>query len=62
MLEKILNAWCRHMHKNAMWPIHGRYICSQCMREHRVEWEPAPIAPRVSRPVVTASASMDACA
>ena len=27
------------MHNRAMWPIHGKYICPQCLREHRVNWE-----------------------
>jgi hypothetical protein len=22
-----------------MWPIHGRYICSECFREYPVAWE-----------------------
>ncbi|HYW46356.1 MAG TPA: hypothetical protein VE959_26045 [Bryobacteraceae bacterium] len=22
-----------------MWPIHGKYICPQCLREHRLAWE-----------------------
>jgi hypothetical protein len=27
------------MHTKAMWPIHGRYVCQQCLREHPVVWE-----------------------
>ena len=32
-------AWCRTMHRNARWPIHGEYECSTCFRRYRVEWE-----------------------
>ena len=39
MLDKISEFWCRSMHTKAMWPIHGKYVCSQCLREHRLEWE-----------------------
>jgi hypothetical protein len=28
-----------------MWPIHGRYICPDCMREYRVTWE-GPAKPK----------------
>jgi hypothetical protein len=27
------------MHERAMWPIHGRYMCPDCLREYRIEWE-----------------------
>jgi len=37
--------WCKMMHRGAMWPIHGRYVCPQCLREHPVAWnEDAPAA------------------
>ena len=39
MLDKISELWCKIMHDRPMWPIHGRYICSDCMREYAVEWE-----------------------
>jgi hypothetical protein len=39
MWDKISELWCKIMHDHAMWPIHGRYICSDCMREYAVEWE-----------------------
>ena len=44
MLEWIAKYWCRAMHQKAMWPIHGRYICPECLREHPVEWEVLPEA------------------
>ena len=39
MFERISEFWCKNMHTRAMWPIHGRYICPQCLREHAVVWE-----------------------
>jgi hypothetical protein len=64
MLERFLAAWCRHMHNGAMWPMHGRYLCRQCLREHPIAWEDVPAEPvrHASRAVPAASASMDACA
>ena len=39
MLNRISELWCRKMHTRAMWPIHGKYICRDCMREYTVTWE-----------------------
>jgi hypothetical protein len=39
MWNRIGNLWCKKMHSQAMWPIHGKYTCSRCLREHTVEWE-----------------------
>jgi hypothetical protein len=39
MLNRIADFWCRKMHNEAMWPIHGKYICPRCLREHALEWE-----------------------
>ena len=39
MLNKISELWCQKVHTKAMWPIHGKYICPQCLREYRVCWE-----------------------
>jgi hypothetical protein len=39
MWNRIADLWCRKMHTDAMWPIHGKYVCKRCMREHPVEWE-----------------------
>ena len=41
MLNWFSKFWCRNMHTQAMWPIHGRYICPQCLREYPVAWEGA---------------------
>ena len=38
MWNRIEEMWCRMMHEQAMWPMHGRYTCRQCLREYPVEW------------------------
>jgi hypothetical protein len=30
------------MHSKAMWPMHGKYICPDCLREFPVIWEDVP--------------------
>ena len=39
MWNRIADIWCNKMHTEAMWPIHGKYVCSRCLREHALEWE-----------------------
>jgi hypothetical protein len=39
MWNRIADLWCRKMHTDAMWPIHGKYVCKRCLREHPVVWE-----------------------
>jgi len=40
--------WCRLMHTQPMWPMHGQYECRTCGRRHRVRWEvTSPAPPRV---------------
>jgi hypothetical protein len=39
MWDRIADLWCRKMHNEAMWPIHGKYVCKRCFREYPVEWE-----------------------
>ena len=43
MWERISEAWCRTMHDHAMWPIHGKYVCNECLREYPVPWESAAL-------------------
>ena len=38
MIDWIAKTWCMTMHRRAMWPIHGRYVCPQCLRETRLNW------------------------
>jgi hypothetical protein len=45
MLNRIADLWCQKMHREAMWPIHGRYVCRRCLREHAVNWE-GPATPQ----------------
>jgi hypothetical protein len=64
MWERFLAAWCRKMHNEAMWPMHGKYVCRRCLREHQLGWE--DVQELSAQPVraghTAASASMDACA
>lgn len=39
MMNWIRTTWCKSMHDQAMWPIHGRYICTTCLQEYPVAWE-----------------------
>ncbi len=50
MLNWISKFWCRNMHTQAMWPIHGRYICPQCLRAYPVAWEGAPAQEECASP------------
>jgi hypothetical protein len=47
MLRWISGTWCKTMHRQAMWPIHGRYLCPRCLYEHTVSWEQAGISTTV---------------
>ncbi len=31
--------WCRSMHPDPMWPVHGYYYCPRCGLAHPVAWE-----------------------
>jgi hypothetical protein len=44
MLKWISVMWCKAMHPQPMWPIHGQYVCPTCMRRYSVPWEGAQIA------------------
>jgi hypothetical protein len=30
--------WCKLFHGAPMWPVHGYYRCSTCLRKHPVPW------------------------
>lgn len=72
MWNRITQAWCKTMHAQAMWPIHGKYTCPQCFREYPVTWEGLPSAAEYADPALRtdanrrelrhASASIDVCA
>jgi hypothetical protein len=38
MIHWIRTAWCKSMHNQAMWPIHGKYICPRCLQEYPISW------------------------
>ncbi len=39
------------MHRRAMWPMHGKYICQQCLREYPLNWEGPVRAAEYAHPV-----------
>jgi len=45
------NLWCRFMHDEPMWPIHGQYECRTCGQHHRVRWDPSLQAEPSDQPV-----------
>jgi hypothetical protein len=44
MMNWIRSNWCKNMHTEAMWPMHGKYICRKCLQEFPVAWEGRPTA------------------
>jgi len=38
MFESVLRWWCRNVHNNVFHPVHGKYICGECLREWPVPW------------------------
>jgi hypothetical protein len=52
MWDRISDLWCRKMHTDAMWPIHGKYICKRCLREHLVTWEGPATAAEYADPAL----------
>jgi hypothetical protein len=53
MLSWISGVWCKTMHRQAMWPIHGRYLCPTCLHEYVVDWE----QPDISAPTPVSEAT-----
>jgi hypothetical protein len=53
MWDRISELWCKSMHSKAMWPMHGKYTCPDCLREYPVIWEDSSeltkAGPRVNR-------------
>jgi hypothetical protein len=45
MWERFSELWCRTMHAKAMWPMHGKYTCPDCLREYPVLWDQASEPP-----------------
>jgi hypothetical protein len=44
MLNWIRSTWCKSMHNEAMWPMHGKYICPRCLLEFPVAWGVSEVA------------------
>jgi hypothetical protein len=38
MLNWISGVWCKTVHRQAMWPIHGQYLCPKCLHVFEVKW------------------------
>jgi hypothetical protein len=38
-MNRISSLWCRLFHSTPMHPIHGKYICPDCLREFPVPWD-----------------------
>ena len=49
MFEWIARRWCRGVHTRPMWPIHGQYICAQCLRQYPVAWDGAEAAAKTEK-------------
>jgi hypothetical protein len=43
LLKKIGELWCTNVHRSAMWPVRGRYLCAVCLREYPVLFEKAVV-------------------
>jgi hypothetical protein len=54
MYRQIAQWWCKKTHNRPMWPINGRYICSDCLRSFPVAWETS-VPKRPSHPMPSAS-------
>lgn len=39
MKELIMRFVCRHFHGLPFHPIHEKYVCPVCLREHPVQWD-----------------------
>jgi hypothetical protein len=39
--SRIGDTWCRVLHDQPTWPIHGYYGCRICSRKRRIPWSPA---------------------
>ena len=37
--SRVERRWCTIVHRKAMWPVHGQYRCSICLRTYPVLWE-----------------------
>ncbi len=50
LLNTLETIWCETMHDRVMWPIHGRYLCSTCLREYPAAFDLNAKTRRTLRP------------
>jgi hypothetical protein len=62
MLNWISGVWCQTMHRQAMWPIHGRYLCPTCFRVYEVKWSDPDVSARQDQPPTCAKLSISSTA
>jgi hypothetical protein len=49
VLASLGELWCRAMHHDVSWPVHGHYQCKQCNRVYKIPWaEPWPASRRAA--------------
>jgi hypothetical protein len=58
MIHWIRTTWCKSMHNQAMWPIHGRYICPTCLQEYPVVWESRVTPAEYATPAISSAAEV----
>jgi hypothetical protein len=52
MMNWITRVWCKNVHRQAMWPIHGKYVCPRCLCEFPVTWEGPATAAEYADPSI----------
>jgi hypothetical protein len=62
MLNRISGVWCKTMHRQAMWPIHGRYLCPTCLRVYEVKWSDPHVSAQQTQPPTCAELSVPSTA
>ena len=51
--------WCSLFHGDPLWPMHGRYVCPQCLREFSLAWEVPAVQPERSSIVLKSEADTE---
>jgi hypothetical protein len=58
LINTVEKIWCETMHERVMWPIHGRYLCSTCLREYPVAFHDAETQSHKTTPLSDLSVSV----
>ena len=45
MFKTMGDLWCKLLHDQPNWPMHGHYICRSCGRRYAVPWEFTALSP-----------------